>query len=45
MITREASEEYKRETGHDRMPPGIKKNFSHDTGKLKNYKFQITNSK
>lgn len=29
MITKEASAEYKKETGHDREPPGEKKNFEH----------------
>jgi hypothetical protein len=27
MITREASDEYREKTGHDRMPPGVKSNY------------------
>jgi len=33
MITKEASEEYKRETKHDREPPGEKSNYEHEIDK------------
>lgn len=33
MITKEASTEYKKETGHDREPLGEKKNYEHELGK------------
>ena len=33
MITKEASADYKRETGHDREPLGEKKNYEHELGR------------
>jgi len=33
MITKEASREYKEETGHDREPIGEKENFEHELGR------------
>jgi len=33
MITKEASQDYKKETGHDREPVGEKKNYEHELGK------------
>ena len=33
MITKEASAEYKEETGHDREPLGGKRNYKHELGK------------
>ena len=35
MITREASDEYRKETGHDREPPGEKRNYEQELGKQK----------
>ncbi|MCU0679599.1 MAG: hypothetical protein MUC28_04120 [Planctomycetes bacterium] len=34
MITKEASEEYKRQTGHGREPLGDKNNFQHEFGRI-----------
>ncbi|MCX6796233.1 MAG: hypothetical protein NTW06_01920 [Candidatus Falkowbacteria bacterium] len=36
MITKEASEEYKRATGHDREPLGEKKNYEYELGRKEN---------
>lgn len=33
MVTKDASEEYKQQTGHDRGPIGDKKNYEHELGK------------
>jgi hypothetical protein len=33
MMTKEASQEYKKETGHDREPLGEKENYEHELGK------------
>ena len=35
MITKDASQKYKNETGHNREPLGEKKNFEHELGKQK----------
>lgn len=38
MGTKEASQEYQKQTGHNREPFGSKKNYEHELGKLKSEK-------
>jgi hypothetical protein len=34
MVTKDASEEYRQQTGHDREPVGEKENYEHELGKM-----------
>lgn len=41
MVTKEATEEYRQRTGHDREPLGEKKNYQSELGKSNKDKFNI----